>query len=132
MRDPSRLPAAIEEFLRFESPIPGIGRALTDDVRLHGEDLRKGQRVMLYFGAANRDERHFEDPDRFDVTRKPVQHLAFGFGTHFCLGASLARIEARIAFEELFARLPELTLLRDQAERNQGGIRGFASLPARP
>ncbi len=132
MRDPSRIPAAIEEFLRFESPIPGIGRALTDDVRLHGEDLRKGQRVMLYFGAANRDERHFEDPDRFDVTRKPVQHLAFGFGTHFCLGASLARIEARIAFEELFARLPELTLLRDQAERNQGGIRGFASLPARP
>ncbi len=131
-RDPSRIPTAIEEFLRFESPVPGIGRALTDDVRLHGQDLRKGQRVMLLFGAANRDERQFEDPDRLDVTRQTAQHLAFGFGTHFCLGASLARLEARVAFEELFARLPELTLLRDRAERNQGGIRGYASLPARP
>ncbi len=131
-RDPSRIPTAIEEFLRFESPVPGIGRALTDDVRLHGQDLRKGQRVMLLFGAANRDERQFEDPDRLDITRQPTQHLAFGFGTHFCLGASLARLEARVAFEELFARLPELTLLRDRAERNQGGIRGYASLPARP
>ena len=127
--DPSGIPSAIEEFLRFESPIPGIARTLTEDVELHGEKLVKGQKTMLLFASANRDERRIEDPDRFDVTRKPGQHLGFGFGTHFCLGASLARLESRIAFEELLARIPDYALLPG-AERNQSGIRGFARLPS--
>ena len=130
-RDPSRIPGAIEEFLRFESPVPGIARTLTEDVTLHGEALREGKKVMLLFGSANRDERQFEHPERFDVTRKITQHLAFGFGTHFCLGASLARLEARVAFEELLSRLPDFAVIRENAERNQGGIRGYAALPTR-
>ena len=127
--NPEELPDAIEEFLRYESPIPGIARTLTEDLDYHGHAFRKGQKVMLLFGSANRDERQFEAPDVFDTSRKPAQHLAFGFGTHFCLGASLARLEARIGFEQLLARAPAYGL-EAGAERNLGGIRGFARLPA--
>ncbi len=127
--DPALLPFAIEEFLRFESPVPGIARALTADTTLHGETLPAGERVFLLFGAANRDERQFEEPDRFDVMRKPTQHLALGFGTHFCLGASLARLEARVAFEELMLRVPDFAVIRERAVRNAGMIRGYAELP---
>ena len=109
-REPARMPAAIEEFLRFESPIPGIGRALTDDVRLHGEDLRKGQRVMLYFGAANRDASRYESPNEFDIFRKQKQHMAFAFGPHRCLGMNLARLETEVLFDRIFSRLKNLRL----------------------
>jgi cytochrome P450 len=128
--DRGALPAAVEEFLRFESPIPALARTLTADVALHGQELLKGQKVMLLFGCANRDERQFEAPDRLDVTRKPTQHLAFGYGTHFCLGASLARLEARVALEELLARVPAYEIDPSRVERNPTGIRGFAALPA--
>ena len=127
--NPLALPDAIEEFLRYESPIPGLARTLTEDLEFGGQSLRQGQKVLLLYGSANRDERQFEAPDVLDTSRKPTQHLAFGFGTHFCLGASLARLEARIGFEQLLARAPEYKLLAG-AERNAGGIRGFAHLPA--
>ena len=126
---PDGLRNAIEEFLRFESPIPGIGRTAMRDVEHHGQRIEAGKKVMLLFGSGNRDERHFDDPDRFDLTRKPKQHLAFGLGTHFCLGSNLARLEARIAFDVLLERLPEWKLPGGE-QRNPGGIRGYRSLPA--
>ena len=127
--DPESIPTAIEEFLRYESPIPGLARTLTEDVEFRGHAFRKGQQVMLLYGSANRDERQFDNPDVLDTSRPATQHLAFGFGAHFCLGASLARLEARIGFEQLLARIPDYRLL-EGAARNAGGIRGFAHLPA--
>ena len=91
------MPGAIEELLRYDAPTQCLRRTLTRDVELHGGTLREGEMVNLVFGAANRDERAFADPDRFDVTRAPQGHLAFGHGAHFCLGAALARMESRIA-----------------------------------
>jgi cytochrome P450 len=107
---PARLPAAVEEMLRFESPAQALPRIARRDVRLHGGTIPRGAQVRLLWGAANRDERAFPEPDRFDVTRDARGHLAFGQGIHFCLGASLARLEARVAFEELLARIPDYQL----------------------
>ena len=114
-REPARIPAAVEEMLRFESPAQALPRSAARDVELHGQRIPKGARVLLVWASANRDEREFEDPDRFDVRRNPKRHLALGHGIHFCLGASLARLEARVAFEELLAPIPDYTL--DEAPR---------------
>jgi cytochrome P450 family 142 subfamily A polypeptide 1 len=108
--NPRALPVAVEEFIRWVTPILNMRRTATRDVELHGCKLREGDEVLLMYGAANRDERVFREPQRFDVQRRPNPHLAFGFGTHFCLGASLARLELRVVFEELLARLPDLRL----------------------
>jgi hypothetical protein len=108
--DPALLDGAIEEMLRYESPAQALPRRLTRDATLHGTTLREGEQVFLLFGAANRDEREFQDADRFDVRRQMKRHLAFGQGLHFCLGKSLARLEARVAFEELLARAPDYAL----------------------
>jgi hypothetical protein len=108
--DPSLLDAAIEEMLRYESPAQALPRRLTRDVELHGQKLREGEQLFLLWGSANRDEREFEAPDRFDVGRRIKRHLAFGQGIHFCLGKSLARLEARVAFEELLAAAPAYAL----------------------
>lgn len=102
---------AVEEFVRWVTPILNMRRTVTEDHELHGKQLRKGDEVLLMYGSANRDERVFEDPDRFDVTRRHNNHVAFGFGTHFCLGASLARLELRIMFEELLRRIPDWRLV---------------------
>jgi hypothetical protein len=123
-------PAAIDELLRFESPVQGLTRTLAVDVALHGRKLRAGERVHMLFGAANRDERAFANPDQLDLTREPNHHFAFGFGIHFCLGASLARLELRIGLEEWLARAPHYAL------QTQGRVRvvsdtnrGFERLP---
>jgi hypothetical protein len=108
--DPALLDGAIEEMLRYESPAQALPRRLTRDATLHGVTLREGEQVFLLFGAANRDPREFEDADRFDVRRRMKRHLAFGHGIHFCLGKSLARLEARVAFEELLAAAPDYAL----------------------
>jgi cytochrome P450 len=130
IEEPSRIPTAVEEFLRFESPVQGLARTLTDSFEIHGTRLPAGGQVLLLFASANRDERKRGDPDRLDVTRDPNPHLAFGFGTHFCLGASLARLEARIAFETLLARVPNFRLLEPRVERMcSGPIRGAVRLP---
>jgi hypothetical protein len=109
-REPARLPNAIEEMLRFESPAQALPRRLARDVVLHGRTLREGEQVFLLWGAANRDPREFADADRFDVTRSFKRHLAFGQGVHFCIGKNLARLEARVAFEELLAAAPRYEL----------------------
>jgi cytochrome P450 len=110
VEDPSLLDGAIEEMLRTESPAQALPRRALRDVELHGEKIRAGEQLFLLFGSANRDEREFDDPDRFDVRRRIKRHLAFGQGIHFCLGKSLARLEARVAFEELLARAPSYEL----------------------
>jgi cholest-4-en-3-one 26-monooxygenase len=100
----------VEEFIRWVTPILNMRRTATCDHELHGETIRAGDELLLMYGSANRDERAFDEPDTLDVTRAHNHHVAFGFGTHFCLGASLARLEIRVMFEELLRRLPPLRL----------------------
>lgn len=107
--DPGLVPSMIEETLRFDSPVQIVFRTATQDVEIAGTRIPKGAYVAPMLGSANRDERRFPEPDRFDVTRDPQGHVAFGFGKHFCLGASLARLEARVALEALVPELPRLT-----------------------
>lgn len=109
--DPSVIgETAVEEFIRWASPLLNMRRTVVADHELHGQQLRAGDEVLLMYASANRDDRVFEDPYRFDVRRQHNHHVAFGFGTHFCLGANLARIELRIMFEELLRRIPDMRL----------------------
>ena len=108
--DPSLMKTAVEEFLRYESPIQVDTRLAAEDVDLGGRHIQKGQPVMMVRAAANRDPAQFPDPDRIDVGRQNNKHLAFGWGIHFCLGAPLARVEAQIAVKTLLERLPEIRL----------------------
>jgi cytochrome P450 len=105
--DPTVIPAAIEELLRFDAPIQALARTATRVVPAHGRAIPEGARVVLVWASANRDERRWVDPDRLDITRPAQRHVSFGDGIHHCLGAPLARLEARIVFEELFQRIPE-------------------------
>jgi cytochrome P450 family 142 subfamily A polypeptide 1 len=109
-RDLSRIPTAVEEMLRWVSPIQNMARTAARDVELHGQRIEAGQKLLLLYPSANRDSAVFSDPFRFDVARTPNEHLAFGLGAHFCLGASLARLELRVFFEELVRRMPDLAL----------------------
>ena len=102
---------ATEEFIRFVTPVHNMCRVATVDYEVGGETIRPGQQVVLMYPSANRDESHFADPDRLDIHRNPNNHLAFGFGTHFCLGASLARLEIRVFFEELRRRVRDFRLV---------------------
>jgi hypothetical protein len=127
---PDELPRAIEEFLRFESPVPGLSRVTTRDVELGGRSLEKGSRVHMLFASANRDERIFADADRVCPTRDPNPHLAFGLGIHFCLGASIARLELRLALQAMLERFPDYSLVLDHAERLASEVaRGYSKLP---
>jgi cholest-4-en-3-one 26-monooxygenase len=111
LADRSLLPGAIEEMLRWVSPIKNMARTATRDVELRGRQIRAGQKVLLLYPSANRDEEQFPDPFTFDIRRAPNEHVAFGFGTHFCLGNSLARLELRVMFEQLLERLPGIGLV---------------------
>ena len=108
--NPAAIPLAVEEMLRWVSPIKNMARTATQDVDLRGETIHEGQKVLLLYPSANRDEEHFADPFRFDITRAPNEHVAFGFGAHFCLGNSLARLELQVMFEQLLERLPDIHL----------------------
>jgi len=109
MDDPSKIEVAVEEMLRFVSPIVNMNRTVTRDTELHGEKLSEGDRVLLLYPAGNRDERVFENPNGFNVERWPNRHVAFGgYGVHHCLGASLARLELKILFEEVLTRMPDI------------------------
>ena len=131
--DRSLLDTAIEEMLRWVSPIKNMARTATEDTELAGQPVQKGDKLLLLYPSANRDEAVFADPFDFDIRRTPNEHVAFGFGTHFCLGASLARLELRVLFEELFDRMPDLALV-DAAEpdsRAANFVSGYESLPVR-
>ncbi|MDZ4089693.1 MAG: cytochrome P450 [Arthrobacter sp.] len=110
VKEPSLLPQAIEEVLRFRSPVQSMYRVAVADTTLGGEEIPAGAPVVAWIGSANRDERQFERPAQFDIDRGQIRHLAFGHGIHFCLGAPLARLEARIALEATLTRLPGLAL----------------------
>ena len=113
--DPAARPAAVEEMLRWVTPIKNMVRTATRDVELHGQPIREGDELMLLYPSANRDEDVFEDPFTFDTARTPNEHVAFGFGTHFCLGASLARLEIATMLDELLGRLPTLRIANPDA-----------------
>jgi len=112
LADPSVIGSTgVEEFIRYATPILNMRRTVTVDHELRGQQLRRGDQVLVMYGAANSDDRAFSEPGRFDVTRRHNHHVAFGFGTHFCLGANLARLELRILFEELLRVLPGISLV---------------------
>jgi cytochrome P450 family 142 subfamily A polypeptide 1 len=129
--DPTLVPGAVEEMLRWVSPVKAMGRTVTQPVDLGGRRLESGDDVLLLYPSANRDEDVFEDPDRFDITRDPNDHLAFGIGTHFCLGAALARIELVCLFEALLERLPDLDLVdvTEPSDRGLNFVTGYESMP---
>jgi pimeloyl-[acyl-carrier protein] synthase len=128
--NPSLLPSAIEEMLRFEAPSQHTTRIPQQDVQLGGKNISRGQSVIAVMGAANRDPERFPDPDRFDITRTDNKHLAFGAGPHYCFGAPLGRMEASIAFSALFGRVSELSLADSQfIWRDNLGLRGLSELP---
>ena len=131
--NPALIPGAVEEMLRWVSPIQNMNRTATRDTVLRGQKVRAGDRLLLLYPSANRDAAAFERPDEFDVTRSPNRHVAFGgFGTHHCLGASLARLELRVLFEELLRRFPNIAL--DEGElhtRPSNFIVGLESMPVR-
>jgi cytochrome P450 len=128
--DPARIPGAVEEVLRYWAPSQFQGRVLTEDVTLHGDTIPKGSRVLLLTGSANRDERAYQDADRFDIDRPNHVALGFGYGVHFCLGAALARLESRIALEELAKRFPNYEVDEVNAERvHQSNVHGFSHVP---
>jgi cytochrome P450 len=127
--DPSVMAAAIEELLRFDAPIQALARTATRDVALHDGVIPEGARVALLWASANRDERRWVDPDRLDIGREPQRHVSFGDGIHHCLGAPLARLEARIVFEELFRRIPEYAVSGPIVRIKTPTDRALESLP---
>jgi len=134
VREPERIPCAVEEMLRWVTPIQNMMRTTTCDTELGGVRLREGSRILLMYPSANRDESVFERPFEFDVSRDPNPHVAFGgYGNHFCLGNALARLELRVMFEELLPRLRDVALV-DRAEpplRPANFVVGIESLPVR-
>ena len=130
LEDPTLIPMAVEEILRYDTSTQGLARLLTRDVELHGVTLPARMKGLLLFGSANRDERHWERADTLDVARNPSGHLAFGHGIHHCLGAALARLETRVALEELLPHLGAYDIDESGATRvHSGNVRGFAQLP---
>ncbi|MDW3219035.1 MAG: cytochrome P450 [Acidimicrobiales bacterium] len=125
---------AVEEMLRWVTPIKNMARTVMTDVELRGETIPAGSDVIMLYPSGNRDEEHFVDPFRFDIARDPNHHMAFGFGTHFCLGASLARLELKEMFTKVLTRLPDMEMAVPQSElpwRNSNFITGVEAMPVR-
>lgn len=129
-QDPSLIESAVEELLRYDSPVQRVGRMVYEDVTIVGRLIPQGSLVFALLGAANRDPAHFPEPDRLDLARADNRHLAFGWGIHFCLGAPLARLEGQIAINTLLSRLPRLALATERVEwRQTATLRGLTALP---
>ncbi len=132
--DPSLIDSAVEEILRWTSPVLNFTRTVTGPVTLGGVELGEGDQVLLLYQAANRDDRVFDEPETFRIDRNPNPHVAFGFGPHFCMGANLARMEIKVVFEELFRRLPDITLVdpdRLPDRTPSAFVAGLKHMPAR-
>ena len=122
---------AIEEILRWTSPIIHFARTATEDVEIRGQQIRKGETLALLYPSANRDEEVFENPFTFDITRQPNRHLAFGIGEHFCAGAHLARLELEMAFKFLLPRIEEIELAGEVSRLKSNLVGGIKHLPGR-
>jgi cytochrome P450 len=130
VEDRSLLPQAIEELLRYEPPGPTVGRYVPDGVEVQGATVPAGSALLFLVGAANRDDRRYDDPERFDIHRASLGHLTFGYGIHFCLGAALARLEGRVALDEVLDRFPEWEVDLDRARlAPTSTVRGYETLP---
>ena len=130
--DPSLIPDAFQEIARYEMPTNFLTRTLSRDLELRGQALREGQGVLFLFRAANRDAEEFPDPDRFDIRRRPPRILSFGQGTHLCLGQHAARLEARIAYEELLARVPDFEVIEEEVVPARSEfVAGYLEMPIR-
>jgi cholest-4-en-3-one 26-monooxygenase len=129
--DRGLLGSAAEEMLRWVSPIKNMARTATADTTLRGQDIRAGDKLLLLYPSANRDEDHFDDPDVFDIRRQPNDHVAFGFGSHFCLGNNLARLEITTFLDRLLTRLPDLNLASPAEPRYRAAnfVSGYESMP---
>ena len=130
-KDRSLMPTAVEEILRWTSPATHIMRSAKRDVEMHGQKINAGDRVVIWNASANRDENAFPDPYRFDVGRTPNDHLAFGYGEHFCLGANLARLEIKVIVEELMERLPDIEQAGAVSKLRSHFVAGIKHLPVR-
>jgi len=126
---PELMASAVEEMLRWVSPIKTMARTVTHDVELGGQQLHQGDELVVLYHSANRDETVFDQPFEFNIERTPNDHVAFGFGSHFCLGASLARLEIQVMTERLLARIPDLKLVGPTPLRRLNFINGFESMP---
>jgi cytochrome P450 len=130
VNDFSLIPNTVEELLRYEAPSPVNGRWATCDIELHGEVIPANSKVILLTGSAGRDERAYPDADRFDIHRRIDRHVSFGYGVHLCIGAALARMEGKIAFEETLRRYPTWEVDRDGAVLLfTSTVRGYSQLP---
>jgi cholest-4-en-3-one 26-monooxygenase len=129
LQDPSLMPTAVDELLRWVSPVMHFRRTATTETEIRGQKIREGDKVMIYYISANRDEEVFPDADRFDIGRTPNDHLAFGIGEHFCLGTNLARLEIRVMFEELMRRVPDMQLSGPVARLRSNFINGIKHMP---
>jgi cytochrome P450 len=128
--DPGLALDAFHEALRIDMPTQFMCRSLLRDAELHGRKLRAGQPILLLYTAANRDEREFPDPDRFDLRRRPDTHIGFGQGIHFCLGAALARLESRVALEEFARRFPRYRVDEARCVRvHMSNVHGWEHVP---
>jgi cholest-4-en-3-one 26-monooxygenase len=131
LENPNLLNSAVEEMLRWVSPVMHFRRTATRDTEIRGQKIRTGEKVVVYYGSANRDESVFPNPNVFDVGRTPNNHLAFGIGEHFCLGSNLARLEIRAIFEELLRRLPDIELASPVRRLRSNFIAGVKEMPVR-
>jgi len=131
LADPSLLNSAVEEMLRWVSPVSQFRRTATRDTEIRGQKIKENDKVVVYYQSANRDEDVFVDPYKFDVARSPNNHIAFGIGEHFCLGANLARLEIRIMFEEILRRLPDIELAGPVRRLRSNFINGIKEMPVK-